>query len=478
MRLKSLHIEDYGILQNFDIDFQNNLSVLIGENGSGKSSIIECLAYIFGHLHKYFILGDKTAEFIDGYRLDYEINGYNVSIESKYVYSKTNTFQPTIKINGEELSISQIRDRYGDFKMFLPEKIILSYSGITEHLKELNKHFEDKVIQKIIRPNNPYSLLPLNLPEDNPFMYVKKEYVSFVLLALFVLNTEEAQEIFKTIGIDINGCMSTITLKKPYWAKVEKENANNSLWGMSGKIALDFLDGLALVGDPKENRDEKTNDIKSIDFEFYGSLMIQDLFQSYFKIGPEQVIPFMDTLLCDDLLKSVNITWGEDLSVNRLSEGEKQLILSVGLGLVLNNKNLLFLYDEPDVSLHPKWQQYFISNMEKGLDPESMAIITTHSPILVGNLQKSYIRIIKKGKMLPIENLYSFGRDINSVLEDYFGIEERNEKGKELINDFYKAMTDKKYDEAETILDEIEKSFGPYDITTIKANSMFDDLAE
>ena len=97
---------------------------------------------------------------------------------------------------------------------------------------------------------------------------------------------------------------------------------------------------------------------------------------------------------------------------------------------------------------------------------------------LVSNLQKSYVQIIKKGKKLPIENLYSYGRDINSVLEDYFGIEERNEKGKELIKDFYKAMTDKKYDEAETILDEIENLFGPDDITTIKANSVFDDLAE
>ena len=391
--------------------------------------------------------------------------------------SKTNTFQPTIKISGNELSMSQIRDRYGNFKMFLPEKVILSYSGVTEHLKELNKHFEDKFIRKIMGDNS-YSLLPLNLPDVNPFMYVKKEYVSFILLALFVLNTEEAQEIFKTIGIDINGCTTTITLKKPSWATTGKEKANNSLWGMSGKIALDFLDGLALVGIPKENRDEKTNEIKSIDFEFYGSLMIQDLFKSYFKLSSDQVVSFLDTLLCDDLLKSVNITWGDDLSVDRLSEGEKQLILSVGLGLVLNKKNLLFLYDEPDVSLHPKWQQYFISNMEKGLDSESMAVITTHSPILVSNLQKSYIHIINKGKKLSIESLYSYGRDINSVLEDYFGIEERNEKGKKLIDDFYKAMTDKKYNEAETILDEIEKSFGPDDIATIKANSIFDDLAE
>ena len=80
MYIKSLYIKDYNLLQDFNIDFKNNLSILIGENGSGKSSIIECLAYIFGHLHKYFVLGDKTAEFIDGYRIEYEINNENVFI--------------------------------------------------------------------------------------------------------------------------------------------------------------------------------------------------------------------------------------------------------------------------------------------------------------------------------------------------------------------------------------------------------------
>ena len=91
MRLKSLYIRDYKILQDFSIDFTSNLSVLIGENGSGKSSIIECLAYIFGHLHKYFVLDDKTAEFIDGYKINYTINGLDVYIESHYKESKSNT---------------------------------------------------------------------------------------------------------------------------------------------------------------------------------------------------------------------------------------------------------------------------------------------------------------------------------------------------------------------------------------------------
>ena len=70
MRLKSLYIKDYNILQEFEINFNSNLSVVIGENGCGKSSIIECIAYIFGHLHKYFVLKDKTADFIDGYKIN------------------------------------------------------------------------------------------------------------------------------------------------------------------------------------------------------------------------------------------------------------------------------------------------------------------------------------------------------------------------------------------------------------------------
>lgn len=476
MRIKSLHIKDYFILQDFDIDFSSNLSVIIGENGSGKSSVLECIAYIFGHLHKYFVLNDKTADFIDGYRINYEINGRDVFIESKYVSSKTNTFQPLIRINHEELTLSQINYQYGSFRFFLPEKVILAYSGITEHLKELNKHFEDKFIKKIIRQNNPYSLNPLKLPEDNPFMYMKKEFVSFVLLSLFVLNSEEAQSVLRTIGVDIDGCITTISIKKPYWAKSnKKDNKNDSLWGMKGKIASDFLKGLDYYGIRKDM--DLENNPSEFKYEFYGSLIIQDLFRSFYHLYPDQVISFMDTLLCNDLLGAVNISWGNEFTVDRLSEGEKQLLLSVGLGLVMNKRNLLFLLDEPDVSLHPKWQQAFISNFTEGLNDDSMAIITTHSPILVSNLQRSFVRIIQKGK-IDAKDYYSFGRDVNSILEDYFSIDERNEDGKKLIRDFYNAMDLKDYDAAEDILNRIDESFGPSDIATVKANSLFDDLAE
>lgn len=426
MRIKSLYIKDYNILQDFSINFTSNLSVLIGENGSGKSSVIECIAYIFGHLHKYFVLGDKTAEFIDGYKINYEINDFDVLIESKYISSPTNTFDPIIKINEEELNVGQIKNRYKSFNNFLPDKVILSYSGITDHLKNLNKHFEDKFIKRIIRLNNPYSLKPLYLPYDNPFIYVKKEFVSYVVLSLFVLNTDKSNEVLRTLGIDLEGCTITIKIKKPYWAKSKEPNGDDKLWGIKTKIAVDFFRGLNEVGIIVEKNGEE-KEPKELSYKFYGSNMIKDMFQGEFGLSPNQVLSLLDTLLCDDLLDSVNVEWNKTFSLDKLSEGEKQLLLSIGLNLVLNKKNILFLLDEPDVSLHPKWQQDFISNLKAGLDNNSMAIITTHSPSLVSDLDNKNLRLMRNGTVVNKSFKY-YGKTINDILSDYFGLDTTRNK--------------------------------------------------
>ena len=469
MRLKSLYIKDYKILQDFNIDFTSNLSVLIGENGSGKSSIIECLAYIFGHLHKYFVLNDKTAEFIEGYKINYTINGLDVYIESKYVESETNTFQPIIKINGKNMSTTQLKRQ--NETHFLPEKIILSYSGITERLNQLSKHFEEKFIQKIIRQNNPYSLRPLVLPSDNPFMYAKKEYVSFILLALFVLNTEEANKLIDKLGIDIYGCEILITLKKPSWAKSNKnKKKNTNIWGMSGKIASDLLDGLkAYYVHPITEQKEAP---QKIEYLLYGSPMVRDLFCDYYNLNPSQIVPFLDTLLCDDLLESIDITWNKNFSVEKLSEGEKQMILSVGLSLVLNQQNLLFLLDEPDVSLHPKWQQDFIANFTQGLNQDSMAVITTHSPSLTTDLSNHNLSLIRKGKIVTKSFKY-YGKKIDDILYDYFGLEStRNKDVAKKIELLWTMIQNNNYhsDEFVRLKEEVVKIIGVDDSDIIAMN--------
>ena len=49
MKLKKLHIENYKNLKHFDLDFENDngLSIIVGNNGSGKSNILEAISGIF-----------------------------------------------------------------------------------------------------------------------------------------------------------------------------------------------------------------------------------------------------------------------------------------------------------------------------------------------------------------------------------------------------------------------------------------------
>ena len=150
MRIKSLKVKDFYILKDFEIKFNNNLSVLIGENGSGKSTILELIADIFGHLHKHFVL-NYTAAFIDGYEIIYDYtlygNQYTIEIHS---HEKKGRFVPKIWINNEPTSVAHIEKKYGGMSNLLPTKTILSYAGVSDHLRSLSEHFEEKFKNEII----------------------------------------------------------------------------------------------------------------------------------------------------------------------------------------------------------------------------------------------------------------------------------------------------------------------------------------
>lgn len=479
MRIKSLKVEDFYILKNFEIDFNNNLSVLIGENGSGKSTILELIADIFGHLHKFFLLNDKIAAFVENYEIIYDYTKgrelYTIEIHSKqYVDNPTCTFVPQVWINEEELSIAQIERKYGGMNSFLPSKTVMGYAGISEHLKILSEHFEEKYKKEIIKVNNQYSLSPLNLPKTRPFIYIKPEHLPMLVLSLFFSDKKrDADFISKYLGMDKEECAISLIFKKPYWAR----NREEKWWGISGNVALQFFQAMELYADNEEKLEKEDMLI----YHFDGTINLEVAFADLNAYDKSISFTILDTLLYDDLLSDIQITWelsnDDEMDLSRLSEGQKQIIMTLGANYVFGeNENLLYLYDEPDVFLHPQWQQEYVSKFEE-YNNLSHVIITTHNPILVGNLQKEQIHEINNGKPIDSNN-FSYGRDVNSILEDYFKVGERSKKGQNLIKAFYNAMDEKNYDKAEDLLNELKGTFGPEDVSTVKAESLFDDLAE
>lgn len=479
MYIKSLKVADFYILKDFEIEFNNNLSVLIGENGSGKSTILELIADIFGHLHKFFILNDKTAEFVENYEIVYDYVKdnvpYTIEIHSQqYVDNSSCTFIPKIWINEEELSIAQIERKYDGMASLLPQKTILSYAGISDQLKALSEHFEEKYKKEITKANNQYSLSPLNLPKERPFIYIKPEHLSMLVVSLFFSdNMQDTDFLQKYLKKDIHDSRISIVLKKPYWT----QKPNEKWWGSSGNVALQFLQTMEYYADKVES--DKDN--KMLIYYFDGTINLEMAFADLNAYSKDIAFTIFDTLLYDDLLSEIRVAWdldnGEEMDLNRLSEGQKQMLLTLGANFVFGeNDNLLYLYDEPDVFLHPQWQQEYISKFLYYNDL-SHVIITTHNPILIGNLQKEQIYEIQKGKKVDSNN-YSYGRDMNSILEDYFKVDERSIEGKNLLREFYDSMDEKDYDKAEDLLNRLKSNFGPNDVSTVRAESLFDDLAE
>ena len=67
-----------------------------------------------------------------------------------------------------------------------------------------------------------------------------------------------------------------------------------------------------------------------------------------------------------------------------LSMGEKNLLTLLLLIFLNRKKEVLFLLDEPDLSMHISWQKRFIKTIAH-LAPKSKFIISTHSPAMIDN---------------------------------------------------------------------------------------------
>ncbi|MGJ8516376.1 AAA family ATPase [Carnimonas bestiolae] len=75
---------------------------------------------------------------------------------------------------------------------------------------------------------------------------------------------------------------------------------------------------------------------------------------------------------------TVSGKYGE-VDIQKLSSGEKQLIILMAEALLQNKNEHIFLTDEPELSLHIRWQRNIIPAV-KEINPNSQVIVATHSP--------------------------------------------------------------------------------------------------
>lgn len=146
---------------------------------------------------------------------------------------------------------------------------------------------------------------------------------------------------------------------------------------------------------------------------------------------------------------------GDEFDINELSSGEKQLFLRTLSIKMLEPENSIILIDEPELSLHPKWQQRII-DVYKKIGKNNQIIVATHSPHVLGSVSNENIFLLSKNKkgeiiVLSGDELYtSYGQSADRILEDIMGLETaRNPKIFNLLNECRKMVDDNKYNTKE-----------------------------
>ena len=91
-------------------------------------------------------------------------------------------------------------------------------------------------------------------------------------------------------------------------------------------------------------------------------------------------------------IPTIHLTGGDQTRIDSLSSGEKQLFILLEEALLQEGRPVVFISDEPELSLHVAWQSVLFENVRR-LNPACQIICATHSPDIVGPFQDRIIQV-------------------------------------------------------------------------------------
>lgn len=446
MKIKSLKVESlYGYIDK-KINFNSDITLLVGINGSGKTSILNLINWLISpSLPQLCVTEFKTLTLTFDYK--------NESYEIRCKHNKA-TFHYIIKSSIREYNplVVRLYQHPKDIKNdeYLRTSLIESYTGLSPDNSEKEtweiissfpnptiigldrnlfteessnkKYFEERINTKITRK----IVSPLERVKEliNREYRKRKNEVSNLTNSLknhLMLSSFDGSITLEALAsgirykLTLNQIESAEKNINGYFQNFEQDSLTeenqtilNSYFTQLKSIVKKFQEtpndsDVKLIYGLNANQFIKIRKLLK-EFEKFElrSLKAMEQIQNYLNTlnyflndSAKQILFREDTseLTFNNLDKNGEIIT-EHKDISFLSSGEQQVLILFSYIAFNSGDGRIFIIDEPELSLHIKWQEDFLEKLEMITPPGTQLILATHSPILANKKREKAIVLL------------------------------------------------------------------------------------
>ena len=359
MKLTKLHIENFKGFETLDVDFHPNFNIVVGINGTGKSTLLEASKIAIGSL---FLELDKIKD---------KISSPSILPENVRLHN-LETQYPTIIHAFAEIDSELCTSK--DSCSVEWKRVLEKHRGKTTKIQAREMSRISDNLQKIIRRN-----------EDKPLP----------LIAYY--STDRFKKEKKDVGVTAKG-----SRLRGYY------NAMDQLTNI--KFFLELF--------KTETLSELQHQEKSIQLAVVKRAVeecIEDCAKIYYDVSYDKLL--IDVKSANELIPFFSLSDGVRTTLSLVMEiAFRCYLLNPYLGIdAAKLTEGVVLIDEIDLHLHPTWQKKIVSDLRRAF-PNLQFIVTTHAPLVIGSLKEGALFNISENKLYQFQN--QFGRDANAILKE------------------------------------------------------------
>lgn len=420
MRLKKLRIINFRCFRQFEIDLDSNVTVLFGKNGAGKSTLIDAIhkalsfVFITDKNYRGFLLADGIKS----------LRPENYSEEQDFLLD-VETGQPVKEI--AIVAEAEINQKHLTWSM---QASTQTYT--------LSKSAYAPAAYQFLDIVNGRKRLPVFAFYSDTYPYRSKKKIGDLITAsptfgYYSWNSYQGMTSYFIERLAQN--LAIINYHKDNIAQLDASIGNAE---QQGKETLEYSGGTITH---RQAQEQRAMERKALEDCLAENEYVEGALQTFTE--GDEVLPFKRFRPGRQSGKiEIDDKNGKHWSVEYLPAGYRRIlymVIDIAFRSYLLNKGKssdgIVIIDEVDLHLHPSLESTIVERLHRTF-PQIQFIVSTHSPLVLTNIQPDYSRILRMeaGKNQPVAVEDVYGLDYNTGVEDVMGVDARDVEIDNLLN--------------------------------------------